>query len=75
MTQDKNGIFKACVAINKKFLVIVILIEILVPGWSGAGPWLNLSKNFGGLNFFLKPVGPTHITKRKIKKENNYDQK
>ena len=41
---------------------------ISVQGWSHAGPWLNLSNNFGGFIFFSKNVGPSHITKRKTKK-------
>ena len=35
-------------------------MAILVPGWSPAGPWLNLD-----YLFFSKPMGPSHITKRK----------
>ena len=29
-------------------------MAILVPGWSRACPWLNLSKNFDGFNLFFK---------------------
>ena len=32
-------------------------MAILVPGWSRAGPWLNLSKNFGGFNLFFNTCG------------------
>ena len=39
-------------------------MAILVPGWPQPDSWLSLLKNFGGFNF-LKPVGHSHITKRK----------
>ena len=45
-------------------------MAILVPGWSRAGFWLNLSKDFGGFILFSKPVGPSHIMDRK----KDYDQ-
>ena len=37
----------------------------LLQGWSRPGPWLYLSKNFGGFNCIAKPMGLTHIMKRK----------
>ena len=46
-----------------------ILMANLVPGWSRAGPLLNLWKNFGGFNFFQN-LWDLHIYRSEGKKEN-----
>ena len=46
-------------------------MAILVSGWSRAGPWLNLSKNFGGFNLFFKTCGT--FTYNETEKK-DYDQ-
>ena len=50
-------------------------MTVLVPGWSRAGPWLNLSKNFEGFQLFSKSVGPSQITQRnKTRRVKAYDK-
>ena len=45
-------------------------MAILVPGWSGGGPWLNLLKNCGGLYFFT--LNKTVKKEEKNMIENDY---
>ena len=42
-------------------------MQVFVPGWSRAGPWLRLSKTFGRFNYFFQKLWELHIQRNEKK--------